>query len=161
MSVYPSIDVLRANPILAIITGHTCGEACWHAREEVCRCSCGGANHGILNTCDGTRPQRTAKIGGQFYELVAVCNARESYAEEKRIMAERFPNLDCWAYGDFREEKYMPVLVRKISESQSKWPEVKAIENCRYLVWSRPTGTRYLVRGPNHKAVYNDCLLPA
>jgi len=24
-----------------------CGPACWEAREEVCRCSCGGVNHGI------------------------------------------------------------------------------------------------------------------
>ncbi len=24
-----------------------CGFACWEAREDVCRCSCGGRNHGI------------------------------------------------------------------------------------------------------------------
>lgn len=32
----------------ALYTEHTCGDACWHAHEDICRCSCGGRNHGCL-----------------------------------------------------------------------------------------------------------------
>lgn len=149
----------------AVMTGSTCGDMCWHAREEICRCSCGGANHGIL-TRGGVQPKRTCKIES-MYELVAVIPGRAEgecwidverriNAERERITEERFPGLDHWAYGNYREEKYMPVLDRKISDTQRKWPEVAAIPNAARLIWARPAGTRYLVKGPNHKAVYND-----
>ena len=58
--------------VIAILTSQTCGEACWHAKDEICRCSCGGKNHGCLKTPDGVKPERTAKIGGERYVLVAV-----------------------------------------------------------------------------------------
>jgi hypothetical protein len=149
----------------AVMTGSTCGDMCWHAREEVCRCSCGGANHGIL-TKGGAQPKRTCKIEN-FYELVAVIPGRavgecwndverRIRAEIDRVIAERFPGIDSWAYGNYREEKYFPVLDRKISPSQAKWDEVKAVPNAARLIWARPAGTRYLKRGPNHKAVYSD-----
>ena len=54
----------------ALLTGATCGDACWHAREDICRCSCGGKNHGILLGTDGKQPTRTRKIGGKFYEYI-------------------------------------------------------------------------------------------
>ncbi len=57
--------------VMAILTTQTCGEACWHAREEVCRCSCGGRNHGCLNH-GGAQPERTAKIGGFRYKLAGI-----------------------------------------------------------------------------------------
>lgn len=152
----------------AILTGSTCGDACWHAREEVCRCSCGGKNHGILNH-GGERPKRTARIDGNLYELVAVIpgpSTGECWKsvfdrtdnERNRIMAERFPNIDTWAYGNYRQEKTLPVVDRKISESQSRWTEVAAIPNANRLVWARPAGARYLIRGADHKAIYNDAL---
>ena len=144
------------NIMLAILTGHTCGDACWHAREEVCRCSCGGKNHGILRTATGTRPLRTRKIDGNFYELAAICLPHTSNEEERRVMDERFPGLDWCGYGEYRQESTMPVLARKISDTQAKWPEVQAVPGATYLIWARPVGTRYLVRGPNHKSVYND-----
>lgn len=57
---------------IAILTTQTCGDACWHAREDICRCSCGGRNHGCLRTGKGTRPERTSKIDGEMYRLKAV-----------------------------------------------------------------------------------------
>lgn len=57
--------------IQAIMSERTCGEACWEAREDICRCSCGGRNHGIYRTT-GTRPERTRKLNGYRYQLVAV-----------------------------------------------------------------------------------------
>lgn len=56
----------------AILTGHTCGEACWAAREDVCRCSCGGVNHGVLRDANGIRPVRTRRVDNHWYELEAV-----------------------------------------------------------------------------------------
>ena len=149
-----------------ILTGSTCGDACWHAREDICRCSCGGKNHGIL-TVGGTQPVRNSKIDGNFYELVAVIPGRNTgecwhevfqrvEAERNRIIDERFPNIDCYAYGSYRAEKTMPVVDRKISPAQAKWSEVMAVPNAYRLIWSRPIGTRYLVRGPNHTSIYND-----
>lgn len=141
-------------PLLAILTGATCGDACWHAREEVCRCSCGGANHGILRGPNGERPTRTCKIGGNFYELAAVVAAQtpwelnkadsEAYAE---VAAERFPGLWQYGYGEYSKwGNFSPVLSRKISETQARWPEVAAIPGARRLIWARPAGTPYCTR---------------
>jgi hypothetical protein len=163
-------DTMTATPetvralIFGVMTGSTCGDACWHAREEVCRCSCGGRNHGILTT-GGARPQRTARIEGQLYELVAVIPGRaegecwndafrRTTSEVSRVIAERFPGLDTYSYGEYREAKAMPVLDRKVSDSQAKWAEVQAVPGAFRLVWARPVGSRYLMRGPNHSCVW-------
>ena len=55
-----------------ILTDATCGEACWRAREDVCRCSCGGANHGIQRSGEGEQPTRTRRVKGERYELAAI-----------------------------------------------------------------------------------------
>lgn len=151
----------------AILTQSTCGDACWHAREEICRCSCGGRNHGILRTEDGTRPQRTSKHDGHFYELVAVIPGRaegeawndvfeRTRVEVQKVTNDRFPGVDPWAYGAYRQAKTMPVIDRKVSESQMKWPEVVAVPNAYRLIWAMPAGSRYLVRGDNYKSRWND-----
>lgn len=146
----------------AIVTGSTCGDACWHAREEVCRCSCGGANHGILNV-GGCQPIRNGKIDGNFYELVAVIPGRSegecwndafkrTQDEYNRILQERFPDIDMYAYGAWREEKTLPVVDRKISASQAKWTEVQAVPNAYRLIWARPAGTAYKTKAMRQQA---------
>ena len=50
----------------------TCSDACWYAREDTCRCQCGGANHGILRDGDGEQPARTRLVGQDRFTLVAV-----------------------------------------------------------------------------------------
>jgi hypothetical protein len=148
---------------LAILTDSTCGDNCWRAREETCRCSCSGRNHGIL-TQGGTQPERNGKINGNPYELVAVIPGRAGgecwidvdrriSAEKNRLLNERFPGLDPYAYGNYREEKTMPVVDRKPSASQTKWAEVLAVPNACRLIWSRPAGTPYYIRGEDYKAV--------
>lgn len=153
--------------LMAISTGSTCGDGCWHAREDVCRCSCGGANHGILLR-GGDRPQRTCKIDGNFYELAGIVAKPDrpdfcwhdvdvaTREETNRVTQERFPGLNGWGYGAYRRENTMPVVDRKVSPIQAKWPEVMAVKGACRLVWARPAGTRYLVKGPNHSAIYND-----
>src|SRR5689334_12320533 len=59
------------NPLIAFLTEATCGDACWSAREDICRCSCGGKNHGCMRDESGQRPERTAKIDGVRYVLKA------------------------------------------------------------------------------------------
>ena len=153
--------------MLAILTAQTCGDACWHAKEEICRCSCFGKNHGILNK-GGSQPGRTCRIDGNLYELVSIIPGRgqgEAFIqvirrgqdEVRRVIDERFPGLDWGAYGLFMAEKTMPVLERKLSKHQSaKWAEVQAIPNAYSLIWARPVGTRYLLRAPDYKHVYSD-----
>ena len=73
--------------MLAVLTDRSCGEACWHAKEEVCRCECGGINHGILLKDGATQPSRHSKIDGKAYQLIAVGDYRT--INGKRIPAEK------------------------------------------------------------------------
>ncbi len=149
---------------MAILTSSTCGDGCWHAREDVCRCSCAGKNHGIL-TQGGTAPVRNSKVKGEFFELVAVIPGRgegecwhdafeRTRTETARLIAERFPEVDSYAYGAYRQGNVFPVIDRKPSATQLKWPEVAAIPNAYRLIWARPTGSPYLRRAADHKAVW-------
>lgn len=71
--------------LVAFLTLQTCGEACWTAREDICRCSCGGKNHGCLRTADGVQPQRMAKIDGIRYKLVGVSDQGELHKQACEI----------------------------------------------------------------------------
>jgi len=66
---------------VAFLTDTTCGEACWHAKEDICRCACGGKNHGILKFANGEQPVRTCKISGRRYELLSVGTYKEVYTQ--------------------------------------------------------------------------------
>ena len=71
--------------LLAILTEATCGFSCWHAKEEICHCSCGGKNHGCMKTGDREQPTRTARIDGKMYELVAVGTHNELYVPADKL----------------------------------------------------------------------------
>jgi len=71
--------------VRVVLTGSTCAEPCWFAHEEVCRCSCGGRNHGCLNIPGAKRPERTCKIGGATYRLKAIGKYAEIVAEACEI----------------------------------------------------------------------------
>jgi len=53
----------------------TCGQNCWEAKEQSCRCECGGRNHGI--NLRGGNAIRTMRSGGVRYELVSVGNYKD------------------------------------------------------------------------------------
>lgn len=136
---------------LSILTGHTCGEACWEAREDICRCSCGGRNHGILRTSDGKRPERTCKNGHKRYILAAVVlGYNQAKDTEREITREYMPNLDWCAYGEYRDELQPPIMTRKASDSQKKWQEVQAIDNPEgrevMLIWRIPDVDQYITK---------------
>ena len=61
-----------------LINHRTCGDHCWHAREEICRCSCGGDNHGILLDPNNSIPTRTRRVEDTFFVLEAVVTGWEN-----------------------------------------------------------------------------------
>lgn len=116
------------SPIIAFLSEATCGEACWEAREDVCRCSCGGKNHGCMRTADGTRPTRTAKIDGLRYELKAV--GRDLYKEAtaiNRAAPERKSYDGRYSYSWNENEKGAPARLKRATKDQvAKWLELSA-----------------------------------
>lgn len=145
------------SPIQAFLTDATCGEGCWEAREEVCRCSCGGKNHGCMKI-EGTRPDRTAKIDGFFYKLIfsSIGMPWKEY-EEKMKTVPNFP-CDCgkehkaglrtvekgmWHYYWKETDKGAPYRIKPASKQQlEKWPELESYKNKNrwetvYLLWEK------------------------
>ena len=66
------------------MTMTTCSDACWYAREDVCRCNCGGKNHGVLRSGKGEQPARTRRVKHARYELIAVFGGGEDSESEAR-----------------------------------------------------------------------------
>jgi len=84
----PGLTRLRTAQLVAVLTDTTCGESCWNAREDVCRCECGGRNHGIH--LRGENAVRACRINGYRYELVSVGNHRDLLTEGARLTAEQW-----------------------------------------------------------------------
>ena len=143
----------------ALAYAPTCGEACWCAEGDVCRCSCHGKNHACLRD-GGTRPERTSRRKSYVYKLYAVisCEEKSAYFASfdadkvtRQIIAQTFPTgnpkmpmrdyttneptgrLYCWGAND----DGIPALSRLASESQMKWTELQAYSNRPILVWAR------------------------
>ena len=130
------------NPILqAIRTEQTCGDACWKAREDICRCSCAGRNHGCLRGKDGEQPARTRRVKEYFYQLAAVSayDGKSCLADMNRPihLLERQINKRAIATGIIEERTLwskswhkdiaFPVLVKTASEDEvNRWPELAA-----------------------------------
>lgn len=130
---------------MAILTQSTCGEACWEAREDICRCSCNGKNHGIART--GERPARMCKIDGYFYRMGAVGDIR---AEAERInktagikSQEKMADGYVYHYYWHETDKGAPARVKAPSTNQKKWKEVQPfVDDCKpwelvYILWIR------------------------
>jgi hypothetical protein len=128
----------------------TCGEACWHAKELVCRCSCGGKNHGCLKTADGVMPIRTCKLDGVMYELTAVGEFGQLYGECKKIN-DQYPKkpvpYPCekgfivypWGDNDYNA----PARLKPSNACHiNRWPELSAYKELPaykkpYILWKR------------------------
>ena len=119
---------------MAILTDQTCGEACWHAREDICRCSCGGKNHGCLRSEDGVQPARTSKIDGILYTLKAVGLNRELYDTARQINRSGGPKStskvsDTLTYTYYWDDHDIgaPARIKPATKSQiERWPELSA-----------------------------------
>lgn len=118
--------------IAAFLTETTCGEACWQAHEDICRCSCGGKNHGCMRSADDIQPTRASKIDGYRYELKAV--GTNVYGEAKAInhangprSVDRINERLTYTYWWDSTDRGAPARVKRATESQiAKWPELSA-----------------------------------
>lgn len=141
--------------IMAVLTSQTCGENCWHAKEEICRCSCGGVNHGCLLVKGAEQPVRASRIDGAMYELAEV--GVHDYEIDKRLRSEFPPMMiraesipqycDKDLIGQKRiyftsKSKNSPLRVKPATKEQlAKWPELKAFRDLPpyrlpvYLLW--------------------------
>jgi hypothetical protein len=135
----------------ALMSDQTCGEACWHAREDICRCSCGGLNHGCLKDKNGKTPARSAKIDGFPYVLKAV-GRRELYSEAFHLNSPEVVGYkgiikvsdDLTYHYTWKEtEPGAPARVKPASKAQKAgWRELTAYKDDKvweyvYLLWVR------------------------
>lgn len=102
--------------LLQAMTEATCGEACWAAREDICRCSCAGRNHGCLRGENGEQPVRTAKIHGRVFQLHAVGTYRQ--------LEQDFPDILYHALTLL--ERHGQVLRKASAGEIERWPELAA-----------------------------------
>lgn len=128
----------------------TCGLACWTAKQEICRCACGGKNHGILRDADitaGNVPVRKRRIGTTVYRLAHVVKIpdRDTPREEARQQGWMGSERLCERYGEkwprtptartYRFPKAFYSLVSKAA--WEKWPETMHFDRRPYIVWVR------------------------
>ena len=113
--------------LMVVLTEATCGEACWAAQHDVCRCSCGGANHGIKKR--GGSADRTRKVGRNRYRLIAVMTESDRpYAAARELARERQPD-DFRSHHNFAlRPSWGPpnvIAVEPATKVQERWPELE------------------------------------
>lgn len=104
----------------------TCDVACWEAKEDVCRCMCGGRNHGIMRY-GGPQPGRYCQRKGVAYRLEAIYAGSRVWQEADKAvdaLRESVPRISKWGY-DYVDEKY--AFAQPVTPNMLKWPEVKAV----------------------------------
>ena len=126
----------------AILTSATCGEGCWYAKEKVCRCSCGGKNHGCLLDGETERPARTSRIQGSTYQLVASGPYHEIAKQFNKMildLGEAGYKTEPW--GRFRwwhTDKGSPVRFAAAAKRQREsWDELRGATFGTYLLWKK------------------------
>ena len=131
--------------LLTAITEATCGMACWAAREDVCRCSCAGQNHGVVDR--GSQPERTRKLNGWLYQLVAVETPGAScIAVGERPLRDLKWHVMKGVSEAGKRERYQydstpgyPVKIKVASEGEvNRWPELASFRESRSRYW-RPS----------------------
>jgi hypothetical protein len=134
-------DAERTNRMVeAILTSTTCGEACWYARETICRCSCGGRNHGCLLEDAAERPARTSRIHGFLYSLKAIGHygdlARQADADLK-LAGPKNPG-GAYKYYWRATDPGSPVYLKAATAQQlASWKELNGMQRGTYLLWVR------------------------
>ncbi len=106
---------------LYTLTERTCTEACWEARQEVCRCSCSGRNHGCMLVNGAPRPGRTKRVKDTRYRLVAVLSWEDQW--DYRPLQRR----DHWAF--------------QVVPQGCRWPEAQGADNRAHFAWIEDTYT--------------------
>ena len=120
-----------------VLTDHTCNVACWHAKQEICRCSCAGVNHGVLLKDGAEQPVRQREVKHQRYELEAVIPGWLEAHNYCRDMGVIDTTIASWRYTQ------PEMLVQAASKSQiAKWKELESFEESDrpYLIWREIKG---------------------
>lgn len=130
----------------------TCGEACWHAKDTDCKCSCGGKNHGIFHR--GGIAERTCKLNGHAYKLVAV-DSYSNVLELQRELLAGYGVMRCYDYygnGEYKHQTYLsqfacrgdkdvygfPLVAKQATLSQcQRWRELSDHKNITEMERSR------------------------
>lgn len=140
--------------VYATLSEITCGEACWCAKEDICKCSCGGKNHGILRTPDGVQPVRTSKIDGYRYELLATGERAQLYPEINALMkalpvkgVDKVTDTLTYTYHWQYTDRGSPIRIKYATPQQVEhWQELSQFRNLEHnefirknitLVWKR------------------------
>lgn len=137
----------------AILTRDTCSEACWNAHEHVCRCSCGGTNHGCMLVNGVPQPNRTRRVKDTRYRLAAV--------------------LDWMNFEDrfqYRALEYSQDFAFQAVPKDCKWTELAGIAEPYRFIWVKETisiedtqklldnaKTKYLNERIEYHLKYGDC----
>jgi len=129
----------------AVLTAQTCGDACWRAREEICRCSCAGRNHGCLQSSEGVQPTRTSRISGKVFQLAAIGSYPQMESAKRAIEQAA---IAAGYYRTSHSGRY--VYAQDVAERKSaskaqvaKWVELAAARDLphyaqeRDLLWIR------------------------
>jgi hypothetical protein len=95
--------------VRAYFSDITCGDSCWKAKEEICRCSCGGKNHGIH--LRGGNAIRNAKINGYRYELVRVGIYTDLRSEVEQLIRDENVAKGIWKLEN--GETYAPRYIEQ------------------------------------------------
>jgi hypothetical protein len=116
------------NDLLAAIqTEATCGEACWYAREDMCKCYCAGANHGCLRTANGERPPRTRRVKGVRFRMYGVMSWSIA-----RSIGHKLTWPDGYPHGRIVHE---PTIEEHIGKRHRNWPECQ--DQTGTILWVR------------------------
>jgi len=135
---------------LAVLTGSTCGFACWMAEQDTCRCSCYGKNHGIMLTDGAEQPRRQAKINGERFYLAVIGDER-SISHERVLQAfEESEYGEPFATASYPGSSYKAIRgndywnkrralwwAKTASASQMKWSECQPFYNPE-RPWRKP-----------------------
>lgn len=137
-----------------------CGPQCWEAKDDVCRCSCGGKNHGMHRHkrpgFEGLRRQMVYQ--GFIFELQEVSTPEETGKDVNAMTIARPVGL-CdkaqeinkaagirYAFAHTAREHFgeFPVAItRRATESQiAKWPELskwREVSPHSFALYGRPS----------------------
>lgn len=105
----------------------TCGQSCWYARDEDCKCSCGGKNHGVLKDGENEQPARMRQVNGTTYYLQAVGNRIELMQLINSLLPTITgkPNANAGHYDCNPAKKGNPLMLNYATFAQAqKWSEL-------------------------------------
>ena len=121
----------------AVITEATCNVSCWEAVQDICMCSCGGINHGIMKH-GGTQPTRMRNVKGTWYVFVKAMIGQNNTFNEALRLAEGA------SVGRAAEPRYQWIVQSATDHQIDGWQELERFRGQvyrkyrgPYIIWCR------------------------